>query len=130
MKDSKYQENRKIRKRRRQHTPDHSTSGSEWERPFRPQIVDPIELPGASNQDNIDHFICNHSGELFLYVKPYHTFPTSSTVTLKGVVTPIKWHHTRHAFSVSKRNHQDEISYMSAYQAHNTILAFQNIQSQ
>ena len=63
-----------------------------------------------------------------MYVKPYHTFPTSSTVTLNGVVTPIKWHHTRHAFSVSKRSHQEEIPYMSAYQAHDTILAFQNLQ--
>ena len=127
-KGSKYQVNRKGRKRERQYSPDHSTSGSEWERPFRPHVVDPIDLPSASNQDNIDHFICNSNGELYLYVKPYHTFPTSSTVTLNGVVTPIKWHHNRHAFSVSKRTHQEEIPYMSGFLAHDTILAFQNLQ--
>ena len=130
-KDSKYQENKKSRRRKRHHSPDHSTSGSEWERPFQPrlvELVDPLDQPGASNQDNLDNFIDNNNGELYLYVKPYHTFPSSSTVTLNGVVTPIKWHHTRQAFSVSKRSHQEEIPYMSAYQAHDTILAFQNLQ--
>ena len=90
--------------------------------------MDPLDQPGASNQDNIDHFIDNNTGELYLYVKPYHTFPTLSTVTLNGVVTPIKWHHSRQAFSVSKRNHQEEIPYMSAYLAHDMILAFRNLQ--
>ena len=122
-------------KRRRHPSSDYSTSNSGSEpqylgssTPYQQLIEDHRDLPGPSCQENLDTFMDSNTGDLYLYVKSYHIFPTNSTVTLNGVVTPIKWHHSRQAFTVLRRNHQEEIPYMGVYHAHDTILAFQNIQ--
>lgn len=105
------------------------SSGSESQQSTQSTpIIDYRDLPGPSNQENLDNFMENSTQDLYLYVKPYHTFPTANTVSLNGVLTPIKWHHSRQAFTVLKRNHQDDIPYMGQYHAHDTLLAFQNAQ--
>ena len=102
----------------------HSRESTPTQPPRANYEVDNIPEPSA--QENNDTFIDSNTNDLYMYVKSYHTFPTNYSVTLNGVVTPIKWHHSRQAFTVLRRNIQEEIPYMGAYHAHDTIMAFQN----